>query len=138
VAFVIEVKSDLEAQWAQVKSTTSKVRPLVRKWRGHTAINPTGELSVMSASHSRIPVIAVGYEGFNSAESLCTKLLGTPEEERPDCSFVIKSGHYVSWNGRMTTREEGFFQFCADCSYFMRNVLTAEPDLIAYIGGDFL
>ncbi len=138
VAFVIEVKSDLATQWPQVEQTTAKVRPLHRKWRRHVQMDPNSGLAEIAATISRIPVVAVGFKGFASAESLRTRIAETPEERRPDCALVVASGAYVGWGGHISTGEEGFFAFCADGSYFMRNVLVAEPDLIAHIGGGWL
>ena len=138
VAFVIEVKSDLTAQWAQVEETTAKVRPLRRKWRRHVQMDPDTGFSEIQATISRIPFVAVGFKGFTSAEALARKVAATPEDRRPDCAFVVDSGAYVGWGNRVSTDEEGFFAFCADGAYFMRNVLIAEPDLIAHIGGGWL
>ena len=42
VAFVIEVKSDLNAQWEQVQKVVQQLRPLRRHWRTHVALNATG------------------------------------------------------------------------------------------------
>ena len=126
VAFVIEVKSDLTAQWSQVEQTTAKVRPLRRKWRGHVQMDPDCGLAPMAATVSRIPVVAVGFKGFASAELLQRRIAGTPEDSRLDCALVVESGSYVGRDGQLGTGEEGFFAFCADGVYFMRNVLVAE------------
>jgi hypothetical protein len=138
VAFVIEVKSDLSSQWPQLEETTKKVRPLRRKWRKHLQITADPpSLSAEGASVSRIPVVAIGFKGYSSAESLSKRMADTPEEERPDCALVLDSGAYVGWGGGLSAGEEGLFTFCADAAHFMRNVLVAEPDLIAHIGGNW-
>lgn len=62
----------------------------------------------------------------------------TPEDRRPDCALIVESGAYVAFDGHVTAGEEGLFAFCADLSHFMRNVLIAEPDLIAHVGGGWL
>jgi len=134
VAFVVEVKSDLAKQWSQIEETTARILPLRRKWRGHVQVGPASDLSTMGATVSRIPVVAVGFKGFSSAESLRLKMTDTPGDRRPDCALVVESGAYLGWGGKISAGEEGLFAFCADGAYFMRNVLTAEPDLIAHVG----
>lgn len=138
VACVGEVKSDLAAQWSQVEETTTKLYPLRRKWRRHLQIDPTSGFSEVGPSVSRIPMVAVGFKGFASAESLKKRMADTPDDRRPDCALILESGAYVAFGGQITSGEEGFLAFCADLSYFMRNVLLAEPDLIAHVGGGWL
>jgi hypothetical protein len=138
IACVGEVKSDLATQWPQVEQTTAKVRPLRRKWRRHLQIDPTSGFSEVGPSISRVPLVAVGFKGFASVASLKKRMEETPEDQRPDCALIVESGAYVAYSGQVTDGEEGFFAFCADLSYFMRNVLMAEPDLIAHVGGSWL
>lgn len=137
VAFVMEVKSDLSSQWKQVEKTAEKLHPLRRRWRGHLRVDAEVGISTVQASVSRIPLVAVGFKGYQNLENLRERLEATPEERRPDAALVVESGAYVGWQ-MCGIGEEGFFAFCADGSYFARNVLTAEPDLIAYVGGNWL
>jgi hypothetical protein len=101
-------------------------------------MDPDSGLTPIAATASKIPVVAVGFKGFASAESLQQRIAETPEDRRPDCALVVESGSYVGRDGQLSTSEEGFFAFCADGVYFMRNVLVAEPDLIAHVGGGWL
>jgi hypothetical protein len=133
VAFVIEVKSDLSSQWAQVEETTAKLRPLRRRWRGHLVVDSEVGISTAPPSHSRIPLVAVGFTGHQTLEGLKERLAQTPEDRRPDAALVIESGAYVGWQVS-GLGEDGFFAFCVDGSYFVRNVLTADPDFAAYLG----
>jgi hypothetical protein len=138
VACVGEFKSDLADQWGQVEETTAKVRPLRRKWRRHLQADQASGFSEVGPSVSRVPLVAIGFKGFASVESLKKRMAKTPEDRRPDCAVIVESGAYVAFDGHVTAGEEGYFAFCADLSYFMRNVLMAEPDLIAHVGGGWL
>lgn len=136
VAFVIEVKSDLRTQWEQVRNTVRQVRPLRRHWRTYIALNAERtDTEFLGPTISRIPSVAVGYTGFDNIEALQARMSATPEGERPDAALVIDSGAYVSPYSTAATGEEGLFSFCMDCSYFVRNVLFAEPDLALYVSG---
>jgi hypothetical protein len=132
VAFVIEVKSDVAAQWSQVEKTAAAVRPLRRQWLGHIDIDASGKQTTYGPSLSRIPFVAVGYRGYSSVETLRSKMLGTPEDRRPDGVLVIESGAYVGWQ-LQALGEEGLFAFAADGSYFARNVIMASPHFKAYL-----
>lgn len=132
VAFCIEVKSSLDSQWDQVKSSAEKVKPLRRKWTGHLHFEQAGGLEVVDASISRIPFLAVGYQGHKSADSLADLVNGTAEINRPDAALVLDSGAYVGPSGRYVGAD-GLFAFCMDISYFARNVIVAEPLLVTYI-----
>jgi hypothetical protein len=133
-AFVIEVKSDLSSQWEQLERTVQQLRPLRRSWRAHLGTSPTGADShFVGPSQSRIPLVAVCFTGFQTAETLRQKLQGTPEESCPDAALVIESGAYVS--SRFAAEGElGLFAFCLDCSHLARNILFAEPNLFRYLG----
>lgn len=134
VSFVVEVKSDIDAQWAQVESTVEKVRVLRRNWHGHLSFEG-GTLTIDAQSVSRIPIVAIGFKGFSSIEAVKRKLESTDEEKRPDAVLVIDGGFYIS---KLTAREasgaEGLLALCADMAYFAQNVLTAQPNLDAYFG----
>lgn len=132
VSFVVEVKSNLESQWSQVESTTEKVRCLHRSWRGHLEFD-AGTLAIHDASTSRIPIVAVGFEGFSSIEALEGRLYSTDEARRPDAVLVINNGIYVcTLSKRRSSGAQGLFGLCADMTYFAMNVLSAQPNLDAY------
>jgi hypothetical protein len=134
VSFVVEVKSDLGSQWSQVESTTEKVRRLRRGWRGHLEFD-AGTLAVHDASTSRIPIVAVGFEGFSSIDAIERRLNSTDEKKRPDAVLVVSNGIYVSTlTNRRACGAQGLFALCADMTYFALNVLTAQPNLDAYFG----
>ncbi len=132
-AFVIEVKSNLSAQWGEVENTARQLRPLRRLWQAHIGLNSAGtHFDVVGPSLSRIAFVAVGFTGHHTVETLQHKLQNTPEESRPDAALVVESGAYVSW--RLSAMgEAGFFAFCVDGSHLARNILFAEPNLIRYL-----
>lgn len=141
VAFVIEVKSNLTKRWNEVEATTKKVRALRRCWSSHVNVDRVAGVIPNPASNSRIPVVAVGFVGDKKPETLAKRLQDTQEDSRPDAALVIESGAYNecgAYNGHPVTDsgEEGLFAFCALGSYWLRNVLIAEPDLLAYVGGN--
>jgi len=146
VSFVVEVKSDLIAQWSQVVSgglrwsqveeTGKALIPLRRLWHGHLNFLG-GSLEIVDASTSRIPFVAVGFKGHKSLDALQRRLQETPESQRPDAVLVLESGAYV---GLLTKSHAmgaaGLFSFCVDAAYFATNVLTAHPDFTGYFRND--
>jgi hypothetical protein len=61
-AFVIEVKSNLSSQWGQVENTARQLRPLIRSWQTHIALNAAGtDFDFHGPSQHRIAFIAVGF-----------------------------------------------------------------------------
>jgi hypothetical protein len=133
VAFVIEVKSDLGGQWSQVEDSVAKLRPLRRHWRGHLTVDSEIGISTVPATESRIPYAVVGFSGYKTVDALADRLNGTTQERRPDVALVIESGTYVGWQGTHAFGDEGLFAFCSDGAYFVRNVITADPDLREYL-----
>lgn len=76
VAAVIEVKSDLSSQWAEVARTTAAVKLLRRDLK---AITMVGD----SVPSQYIPVIAVGYTGHSTLDGLRTVCLRLPRRSAP-------------------------------------------------------
>jgi hypothetical protein len=146
VAFVIEVKSDLGTEeWKTVEHSVREIRTLLRRWRGHlaTANVPIGtEIPAqqqtaavnLPSTISYIPYVVVSFTGYKTAETLKGRLETIPQEGRPDAVLVIESGAYVSqWQPHISSGAAGLFAFCVDGSYFVRNVLVADPDIEKYI-----
>ncbi|HMK23892.1 MAG TPA: DUF6602 domain-containing protein [Terriglobales bacterium] len=135
VAFAIELKSDLCAQWRQVKNTIKQLSPLRRHWQGALTCGPAGGMTEHDEMRSRIPCVVVGFTGHKTIASLHKQLTETPEEERPDAALIIESGFYVNrWAGPVGAAEVGFLACCFDGSYFVRNVVTAVPNVTGYLG----
>lgn len=82
VVAVIEVKSDLENQWNQVKNTSLQLQPLKRGYGSNDVSTPR-----------YIPLFAVGYKGWSNVETLNQKLA----EGVVSGILIIDSGLFV-WN----------------------------------------
>ena len=132
-AFVIEVKSNLSSQWAQVEASAHKLHPLLRSWQAHIALNRAGtDFEFGGASESRVAFTTVGFTGCKTGKLLQEKRLASPEDSRPDSALVIETGAYASW--RFTAEGElGLFAFCLDCTHLMREILFAHPNLSQYV-----
>lgn len=82
VAAAIEVKSDLNDQWQQVKQTAEKVKQLRRRFSASRGLAP-----------NRVPLFAVGYTGWKSTDTLLQRL----KEGIVDGILIIDEGFFV-WN----------------------------------------
>lgn len=85
VAAVVEVKSDLSAQWGEVQSTARAVKTLDRRYSG--GIHMGRELT------PKIPVFAVGYKGWSTLRTLESKL---KEDSNIDAILVIDGGLFLA------------------------------------------
>lgn len=113
-----------------------QVHPLRRLWRSYVGLDAANaDFQFMGPTSSRIPICAVGFTGYKSVESLRARMLATSEDKRPDTALVIESGAYIGCYAPPSANEHGLFSFCSDCSFFLRNVLFAEPALASYVTG---
>ena len=126
VAVVLEVKSDLSAQWSEVVATTEKVKALRRQ------MNPT--LVIGRPPPATIPCIAIGYHGQKTLEGLAQRLNTTPEHRRPDAALVIESGCFVGF-GMEATGPVGLYALCVAVNSLFQQLGAAAPDLLAYAQG---
>lgn len=136
VAFVIEVKSDLSAQWHQVESKAAQLAPLRRSWTGHLHFGSHGFPNNAGPSESQIPFIAVGFEGFADSSALLTQISAIAAPSRVHGAAVIKTGAYACTVAGATASADGtagLFALCADAAYLARNVMIAQPDLSGYL-----
>lgn len=137
VGAVIEVKSNLQSQWKQVRQTTAHVRGLRRNWCAHGAFDSKGVNSEFGASTSRVPLIAVGYKGPPTAERLRVMLDQCPDDERPDALLVVSSGAYSGCNLCASTQAaigaSGLLSFSNDLAWLIRNVTWAAPAIGPYL-----
>ena len=128
VALVIEVKSDLSAQWTEVESTTEKIKRLRREIEGVTIVGDPGPpLS--------IPAIAVGYAGHRTVDGLSKRLNSTNVNCRPDGALVIDSGCFVGF-GMTATGAFGLFALVLSIDVVLRQLVTARPNLVRYVNAD--
>jgi hypothetical protein len=85
IVAVIEVKSDLASQWNQVEETANKLRQLQRDY-GYE-----GGVSIGPRATPRIPLFAVGYNGWSTFEKVKEKV---NLDKGINGALVIQSGHF--------------------------------------------
>jgi hypothetical protein len=124
VAVAIEVKSDLVAQWQQVRDTTRQIKLLQRQ------LNPIMVLG--RGPGPTIPCVAVGYTGHATADALENRLATTPEAERPDAALVINSGCFVGF-GIQAWGALGLYGLCIGINQLLISLGYAAPSLVAYV-----
>lgn len=75
VGVVIEVKSNVKAQWGEVENTAATLAKLRQRLAG-TSVRG-GRLQIHPESIERIPVFAVGYKGWRSTAPIETRLVNS-------------------------------------------------------------
>ena len=139
VAFVVEVKSNLSTQWGQVEDKAAQMAPLRRNWTQHWHYGPRGYPESPGPKESQIPFIAVGFEGFATANSLKRKIASIRSPSRVHGAAVVESGAYACTVQGTTPKAEGvggLFALCVDAAYLARNVIIAQPELSGYLRSD--
>jgi len=126
VAMVIEVKSDLVAQWSDLERTTERVKT-IRRSMGAT-------MTFGGGPPEGIPVVAVGYTGHRTLDGLDRRLRDTPEARRPDAALVIDSGCFVGF-GIKATGPLGLYGLCLGINGVINQLGFAHPNLTAYVSG---
>ena len=124
VASVIEVKSNLSAQWQQACETTARVKNLRRH------LNPI--MTLGKGPLTSIPCIAVGYTGHSTIDGLTDRLATTPEAQRPDAALVIQSGCF-SGMGVNASGAFGLYALCLVINNILTSVAHAAPNLASYV-----
>jgi hypothetical protein len=136
-AAVLEVKSDLAAQWKQVIRSAAKVRSLKRNGASHQSVNPSGTVSAFGPTESRVPFLAIGYCGPAKGERLQHMLNQCKPTERPDALLVIESGAYsgcdLAGQTQPSSGPAGLLSFTNDLAWLIRNVTTASPNVGSYL-----
>ena len=84
IAAVVEVKSNVSSQWAEVIRTATKLAKLKRKYSGGVSLGKT--------PGQRVPFFAVGFTGWKSPDIIRQHLDDAPI----DGVLVIDSGCFVS------------------------------------------
>ncbi len=123
IALVIEVKSDLCAQWDQVRETVRQVKSLSRN------LNVT--MSMNREPSSIIPCVAVGYTGYKTENGIAERLKTTPEVERPDAALSIDSGCFHGFD-MGAHGPLGLYALCIAINAEFSCLGFAAPDLTAY------
>jgi hypothetical protein len=124
VLAVIEVKSNLVAQWNQVTDTVHVIKQLQREMAAFMAFG--------GPPPARIPCVAVGYRGHNTIQGLRERLATTPEERRPDAALVVESGCFEGF-GFWATGPGGLYALCVALTRFATQLQAAAPDMMRYL-----
>ena len=124
VAAIIEVKSNLSAQWEQLETTVQKVKTLKKHLR---------DVGEGVAAVTDIPTIAVGFTGWRDVWELKKHWENTHESKRPDAAYVMEQNAFVS----KTLQAEGdaaLFAFIAFLSQRLEDQASIRTDLMRYAG----
>lgn len=91
IVAVVEVKSNVKAQWKEVLSTAGRLAKLTRRYGSGVSIGPR--------AGPKIPLYAVGYRGWSDFDSVKKHF-----QEHPEVSgiLVIESGHFCGRYGALT------------------------------------
>jgi hypothetical protein len=120
ICAVVEVKSDIAAQWNQYEATQAQLLPLRRNW---------GSGMYFGASPSdAVPIFAVGYEGWKTLE---------PAKERVDAGkadgiLIINHGVYYSKRIQCQGSEFALYAFLLDLEAIMSSMISSKPSFSAY------
>ncbi len=122
VAAVIEVKSNLQNQWQEVESTANQLGSLVREFGGMISVGrPPPE--------PRIPIVAVGYEGWKSLDTLKAKV----ESSNIDAALVINGGLFASKDGITATDACGMWAMISFINSTIQGLVSASTTPFSYI-----
>lgn len=130
VCAVVEVKSDLSGQWAEVEATYHAVSKLDCK-RLATMTARNGRFRIMSGDETtKIPVYAVGYRGWKKPETLTEK-----------CSRLGLSGaliletpmFYSAETKRVTSGSRALFDLFVELSDLASAMLSVAIDYDGYV-----
>lgn len=124
VAAVIEVKSDLAGQWSEVERTSAALKPLNRM--GATM------LSIGQAPGPKIPLIAVGYKGWQTQKTLTEKV----QSGTVDAALIIESGFFTSsqsYLGATASGPHGLWALISVLYESMARLVSAFRQPIKYL-----
>lgn len=96
VAAVIEVKSNLATQWKEVQHTAAQLSPLRRSFGA--------SISMGEPPAASVPLIAVGFEGWQNLETLEKNVNATPGVE---AALVIENQLFASSTATGAWRAQG-------------------------------
>lgn len=124
VAMVIEVRSDLSRQLADISTRVKSVKRLQRRLRPRVpgAIIPP----------PTIPVIGVGYTGFENSERLRGRRKAISSDYRPDALLVLDPGLFDGF-GMAAQGAVSLYSLCIAISRMVHKLSAAEPNLVSYV-----
>lgn len=123
IACVLEVKSTLSTQWAQVQKTASKLAPLTREF--------AAAMTMGKGPGKSVPLLAVGFQGWVSRDELIKKVMMTDGLEG---ALSIREGFFVSkdlqayWEG-----DEALWAFLTIVNQYLVSLQSASINLHAYV-----
>jgi len=123
VVAVLEVKSDISAQWSEIEATVNRVKQLCRHYG--PGIFRGGLPS------PQIPVFAVGYTGYKSIQTIKRRLASTAGFLRPEGVLVLEPGVFVSKNLE-ATGPLALYGLIAEINALCIRLVSVVPDLFAY------
>ena len=122
---VIEIKSSLPSQWAQVRSTRDKLAPLRREF--HTSKISRGEVP------RAIPFFVLSYKGWSEQSSIIDKV------DEAGVSGILVLQPHLLFAGRIhgpelitATEENALWAFICALHFHATQVVGASCDLFAY------
>lgn len=124
VAMVIEVRSDLSNQLAEVGTKASQVHRLQRRLVPRTPAHRT--------PRATIPVIAVGYHGYNNGEHLRRHLDAISKPYRPEAILLLEPGLFEGF-GMSARGAVSLYALCIAINRMLRELNAADPNLVAYV-----
>jgi hypothetical protein len=123
IGAIIEVKSNIVSQWREVESTTRMVKSLIRQFGSM--------MSFGNPPQPRIPVFAVGYEGYRTIDSIKLRLMRTDSLAQPDGVLVIEPGLFVG-EGIECTGSLALYGFIVNINTACTTLISAMPDYFSY------
>jgi hypothetical protein len=125
VAAAIEVKSNVSNQWSQVLHTATQLAPLRRAFGA--------SVSMGLSPFPFIPLFAVGYVGWTTAQTIQQQLAAANEELAG--VLVIDPGLYVSRfnGGTMAQGAAALWAFICDLHLVTNSLQSASTDPMAYL-----
>jgi len=111
----------------EIEKTTAKVKKLRRNWN-HV-------MTIGSGSPEKIPVVAVGYEGFQTIDGLNRRLEQTEASSRPDAALVISSGVFSGY-GLKASGAPGLYALCGAIASELDRLCIARPNFFTYMKPD--
>jgi len=123
VAAVIEVKSDVAAQWDEVVSAAKRLRPLKRQFAGAMSMGPP--------PGPQIPLFAVGFKGWKDKEAVQTKV----DPELVQGVLVVDPGVFVSspeYRQVNAIDHWALWGFISSLHWAMSRLVSASADPLDY------
>lgn len=124
VAMIIEVCSDLSTHLAAIGSTVRRIRRLKR--RTDQLITPGRRFP------EQIPVVAVGYGGFQDFDRLRRRMGAVSDNYRPNGALIIEPGLFEGF-GIRARGAVALYALCMVINRSLHQMYSVAPDLGNYV-----